>query len=90
MQPRGRPASGTRSPSHRAYRMIGLTLLLIGVSLLEGSSALRQTWQAWCGPAGPKPSKYSDQVWVTYASGERVAGPPVAASDDTLLAMIRT
>jgi Flp pilus assembly CpaF family ATPase len=31
-----------------------------------------------------------DQVWVTYASGERVAGPPVAASDDALIAMIRT
>jgi Flp pilus assembly CpaF family ATPase len=31
-----------------------------------------------------------DQVWVTYASGERVAGPPVAASDEALIAMIRT
>jgi Flp pilus assembly CpaF family ATPase len=31
-----------------------------------------------------------DQVWITYATGERVAGPPVAASDDALLAMIRT
>ena len=31
-----------------------------------------------------------DQVWVTYASGERVAGPPVAASDDALISMIRT
>ncbi len=31
-----------------------------------------------------------DQVWITYASGERVAGPPVAASDDALVAMIRT
>jgi len=31
-----------------------------------------------------------DHVWVTYASGERVAGPPVAASDDALIAMIRT
>jgi Flp pilus assembly CpaF family ATPase len=31
-----------------------------------------------------------DQVWVTYASGERVAGPPVAASDDALVSMIRT
>jgi Flp pilus assembly CpaF family ATPase len=31
-----------------------------------------------------------DQVWVTYATGERVAGPPVAASDEELLAMIRT
>ena len=32
----------------------------------------------------------SDQVWITYASGERVIGPPVAASDDALIAMIRT
>jgi Flp pilus assembly CpaF family ATPase len=31
-----------------------------------------------------------DQVWVTYASGERVAGPPVAATDDALITMIRT
>ena len=31
-----------------------------------------------------------DQVWITYATGERVAGPPVAASDEALLAMIRT
>jgi Flp pilus assembly CpaF family ATPase len=31
----------------------------------------------------------SDEVWVTYASGERVAGPPVAASDDALISMIR-
>jgi Flp pilus assembly CpaF family ATPase len=31
-----------------------------------------------------------DHVWITYASGERVAGPPVAASDDALIAMIRT
>jgi Flp pilus assembly CpaF family ATPase len=31
-----------------------------------------------------------DQVWVTYASGERIAGPPVAASDDALISMIRT
>jgi Flp pilus assembly CpaF family ATPase len=31
-----------------------------------------------------------DQVWITYASGERVAGPPVADSDDALVAMIRT
>jgi len=30
------------------------------------------------------------QVWVTYATGEKVAGPPVAASDDALIAMIRT
>jgi Flp pilus assembly CpaF family ATPase len=31
-----------------------------------------------------------DQVWVTYSTGERVAGPPVAATDDALIAMIRT
>jgi len=31
-----------------------------------------------------------DQVWITYASGERVAGPPVAATEDALMAMIRT
>jgi Flp pilus assembly CpaF family ATPase len=31
-----------------------------------------------------------DQVWITYSSGERVAGPPVAASDDALISMIRT
>jgi Flp pilus assembly CpaF family ATPase len=31
-----------------------------------------------------------DHVWITYASGERVAGPPAAASDDALVAMIRT
>jgi Flp pilus assembly CpaF family ATPase len=31
-----------------------------------------------------------DQVWITYATGERVAGPPVAASDEELLTMIRT
>jgi Flp pilus assembly CpaF family ATPase len=31
-----------------------------------------------------------DQVWITYTTGERVAGPPVAASDEELLAMIRT
>jgi Flp pilus assembly CpaF family ATPase len=30
-----------------------------------------------------------DEVWVTYATGERVTGPPVAASDDDLIAMIR-
>src|SRR5260370_34976815 len=30
-----------------------------------------------------------DQVWVTYATGERVIGPPVAASDDDLIGMIR-
>jgi pilus assembly protein CpaF len=31
-----------------------------------------------------------DQVWITYASGERVAGPPVATTDEALIAMIRT
>jgi Flp pilus assembly CpaF family ATPase len=31
-----------------------------------------------------------DQVWITYSTGERVAGPPVAASDEELLTMIRT
>jgi hypothetical protein len=31
-----------------------------------------------------------NQVWITYASGERVAGPPVAASDDALISMVRT
>jgi Flp pilus assembly CpaF family ATPase len=31
-----------------------------------------------------------DQVWVTYSTGERVSGPPVAPDDETLLAMIRT
>jgi Flp pilus assembly CpaF family ATPase len=31
-----------------------------------------------------------DQVWVTYATGERVAMAPVAASDDALTEMIRT
>jgi Flp pilus assembly CpaF family ATPase len=31
-----------------------------------------------------------DQVWITYSTGERVAGPPVAASDEDLQAMIRT
>jgi Flp pilus assembly CpaF family ATPase len=30
-----------------------------------------------------------DQVWITYSTGERVSGPPVAASDDALIAMIR-
>jgi Flp pilus assembly CpaF family ATPase len=30
-----------------------------------------------------------DQVWVTYSTGERVAGPPVAAGDAALIAMIR-
>jgi Flp pilus assembly CpaF family ATPase len=31
-----------------------------------------------------------DQVWITYATGEKVAGPPVAATDDQLTALIRT
>ncbi len=31
-----------------------------------------------------------DQVWVTYATGERVMAPPVAASDEALVEMIRT
>ncbi len=31
-----------------------------------------------------------DQVWVSYATGERVAGPPVAVSDDALITMVRT
>jgi Flp pilus assembly CpaF family ATPase len=31
-----------------------------------------------------------DQVWITYSTGERVSGPPVAASDEELLTMIRT
>jgi Flp pilus assembly CpaF family ATPase len=31
-----------------------------------------------------------DHVWVTYASGERVASPPVAATDDALVSMVRT
>jgi Flp pilus assembly CpaF family ATPase len=35
-------------------------------------------------------SKSPDQVWVTYVSGERVAAPPVAATDDALISMIRT
>jgi Flp pilus assembly CpaF family ATPase len=30
-----------------------------------------------------------DEVWVTYATGERVIGAPVAASDEALIAMIR-
>ena len=30
-----------------------------------------------------------DQVWITYSTGERAAGPPVAASDEALIAMIR-
>jgi Flp pilus assembly CpaF family ATPase len=31
-----------------------------------------------------------DQVWVTYATGERVAVAPLAPSDDALVTMIRT
>jgi Flp pilus assembly CpaF family ATPase len=31
-----------------------------------------------------------DQVWVTYATGERVAVAPIAPSDDALVNMIRT
>jgi Flp pilus assembly CpaF family ATPase len=31
-----------------------------------------------------------DCVWISYATGERVAGAPVAASDDALIAMVRT
>jgi Flp pilus assembly CpaF family ATPase len=31
-----------------------------------------------------------DQVWISYATGERVGGPPVAESDDALIAMIRS
>jgi Flp pilus assembly CpaF family ATPase len=31
-----------------------------------------------------------DQVWITYNTGERVGGPPVAASDADLQDMIRT
>jgi Flp pilus assembly CpaF family ATPase len=30
-----------------------------------------------------------DEVWVTYTTGERVIGPPVASSDDELIGMIR-
>ena len=30
-----------------------------------------------------------DEVWVTYATGERVMGMPVASSDDELITMIR-
>jgi len=32
----------------------------------------------------------SSRRWVSYATGERVAGPQVAASDDPLIAMVRT
>ncbi len=31
-----------------------------------------------------------DRVWVTYSTGERVAAPPIAASDEALADMIRT
>ncbi len=31
-----------------------------------------------------------DQVWITYGTGERVLAPPVAASDEALIEMIRT
>jgi Flp pilus assembly CpaF family ATPase len=31
-----------------------------------------------------------DQVWITYSTGERVSGPPVASTDEEMLAMIRT
>ncbi len=31
-----------------------------------------------------------NQVWITYTTGERVAGPPVAASDEALITMIRS
>ena len=31
-----------------------------------------------------------DRVWVTYSTGERVAAPPVAPSDEALASMIRT
>jgi Flp pilus assembly CpaF family ATPase len=31
-----------------------------------------------------------NHVWITYAGGERVAGPPAAASDDALISMVRT
>ena len=31
-----------------------------------------------------------DHVWITHASGERVAGPPVPSSDDALISMVRT
>ena len=31
-----------------------------------------------------------DQVWVTYATGERVVAPPVAATDDALISMVRS
>jgi len=31
-----------------------------------------------------------DQVWITYDTGERVMAPPVAASDEALIEMIRS
>ena len=31
-----------------------------------------------------------DRVWITYSTGERVAAPPIAASDDALASMIRS
>ena len=31
-----------------------------------------------------------DQVWISYASGERVSGPAIAASDEALIALIRS
>ena len=31
-----------------------------------------------------------DQVWITYATGERVLAPPIAASDDALIELCRT
>lgn len=31
-----------------------------------------------------------DRVWVTYSTGERVAAPPIAASDEALTDLIRT
>jgi len=31
-----------------------------------------------------------DQVWISYNTGERVGGPPVADSDEALIAMIRS
>ncbi|MGO8960160.1 MAG: CpaF family protein [Streptosporangiaceae bacterium] len=31
-----------------------------------------------------------DRVWITYSTGERVGGPPVAASDDALITLIRS
>ncbi len=31
-----------------------------------------------------------DRVWISYSTGERVAAPPIAASDDALASMIRS